>query len=95
MPEAKVVLESTALVSTPFQSAAGFDPYQIDQDASSFAFSIQFGATQYNRWKLSFPQAQVVAIAPQVVDGVACMELTIRGYCSTPVAADDISVLFD
>jgi hypothetical protein len=95
MPEAKVVLESTALVSTPFHSAAGFDPYQIDQDASSFSFSIQFGATQYNRWKLSFPQAQVVAIAPQVVDGVACMELTIRGYCSTPVAADDVSVLFD
>ena len=94
-PEAKVVLESTALVNTPFHTSSGFDPYQIEQDAPSLAFSIQFGSTQYNRWKLAFAQAQVVGISPQVVDGVACMELTVRGYCSTPVAADDITVTFD
>jgi hypothetical protein len=94
-PEARVVLESTALQGTPFHAASGFDPYQIEQDAPSFAFSIQFGSTQYNRWKLAFPQAQVVGISPQVVDGVACMELTVRGYCSTPVAADDLTVTFD
>ena len=95
VPEAKVVIESTALVSTPFHTTAGFDPYLLESNGTSFAFAIQFGSTQYNKWKVSFAQAQVVGIAPQVVDGVACTELTVRAYSSTPVAADDISVVFD
>lgn len=94
-PECKVVLEATALATTPFHLAAGFDPYQLEQTANSFAFSIQFGSTQYNKWKLAFPQAQVVAISPTVVNGIACVELTVRGYTSTPVAADDCTVTFD
>lgn len=95
MPECKVVLEATALVGSPFTGASAFDPYQLESSGQSLAFAITFGSTQYNRWKLSFPQAQVVAINPTVVNGIACVELTVRGYCSTPVAADDISILFD
>lgn len=95
VPEAKVVLESTALVGSPYTSSSAFDPYLLEQTGQTFAFSLQFGTTQYFRWKLAFAQAQVVGIAPQVVNGVACMELTVRAYSSTPVAADDITVTFD
>lgn len=95
IPEATVVLEATALVGTPFTSSTAFDPYKLEETGQSIAFSVQFGSTQYNRWKLAFPQAQVVDINPTVVNGIACVELTIRGYTSTPVAADDITVTFD
>lgn len=94
-PELRLVLESMALTTTPFTGASAFDPYQLEANGTSFACSVQFGSTQYNRWKVSFPQAQVIAIAPQVVDGVACMELTIRAHTSTPIANDAITVLFD
>lgn len=94
-PELKMVVESMALTTTPFTGASAFDPYNLEKNGTSFACSIQFGSTQYNRWKLAFAQAQVVGISPQVVDGVACMELTVRAYTSTPTASDDVSVLFD
>jgi len=94
-PELRLVVESSALVGSPYTSSAGFDPYLLEKNATNIAVSVQFGSTQYNRWKLSAAQAQVVAISPQVVDGVACMELTIRPYTSTPIANDDLSVVFD
>lgn len=94
-PEARVVIESTALATTPFHASGGFDPYLLEKNGTSLAFSLQFGSTQYNRWKLAFAQAQVVAISPQVIDGVACYELTLRAHTSTPTAADDLSVVFD
>lgn len=94
-PEAKVVLEATALVGTPFTSSTAFDAYKLEEAATSLAFSIRFGTVQYNKWLLSFPQAQVIAAAPTVVNGVACVELTVRAYTSTPVAADDMTITFD
>lgn len=94
-PEVKIVLEATALVGTPFTSATAFDPYNLESTGQNLAFTIQFGTAQYFRWKLTSVQAQVVGIAPQVVNGIACWELTIRPYTSTPVAADDFTIVFD
>lgn len=94
-PELRAVLESTALVGSPYTSASAFDPYKLLETGQNFAASLQFGSTQYFRWKHNFPQVQLIGIAPQVVNGVACMELTMRPYCSSPIANDDNNVVFD
>ncbi|HEV8453756.1 MAG TPA: hypothetical protein VGQ24_02620, partial [Gemmatimonadales bacterium] len=94
-PEAKIVLETTALTGSPFTAAGAFDPYKLEEVATGLAFSLRFGTVQYNKWLLEFLQAQVIGSAPTVVNGVACTELTIRANTSTPVAADDIRITFD
>jgi len=95
MPDVKVVLEATALVGSPYTGASAFDPYLLQSTGQNFAFTVQFGATQYFRWKLVSAQAQVTAAAPTVVNGIACWELTIRPYTSTPVANDAFTIVFD
>lgn len=94
-PEMKLVVEASALVGTPFHTSAGLDPYQLRDAATGIAVSAQFGTTQYNRYKVALNQAQLVNVVPTVVNGLACNELSFRGYTSTPVAADDLTVTFD
>ncbi|MCC7132480.1 MAG: hypothetical protein IT352_07545 [Gemmatimonadales bacterium] len=94
-PEFKVTLEGKAFVGSPYTGANTFDPYKLEETGQNFAFQIDFGSTQYNRWRMICAQAQVVKAEPRVVNGVACFELTIRPYTSTPVAADDLTVRFD
>lgn len=94
-PEFKVTLEAKNFVSSPYTGADTYDPYKLEETGQSIAFAITFGSTQYNKWTMTAAQAQVVKAEPRVVDGVACFELTVRPYTSTPVAADDLSVTFD
>ena len=63
--------------------------------ATSRAVDVQFGATQYNRWKLSMPQAQLVSVAPGAEGSLATVVLTYRGFASTPTTNDALSVLFN
>lgn len=95
MPIAKVVLEATALTTTPFTSSTAFDPYALRHNGTSFAFALQFGSTQYNRYKINFPQAQVIDVVPNNNGPIATVELTIAAYNSTAVAADDVNIVFD
>jgi hypothetical protein len=94
-PIMKVVLEATALVGTPFTSAAAFDPYNLRDKATSIAASVKFGTTQYFRYTVAFPQCQVIDAVPQNNGPVATVELTLNGYNSTATSADDVSVTFD
>jgi len=94
-PEMRFVVEATALQGTPFHAAGGIDPYKLEEAATSIQAKVAFGSTQYNRWNVNFPQAQVTAVAPTIVNGVACVDLTVRAHTSTPAAADDITVTFD
>jgi len=94
-PEAKIVVETTALQGTPFHASGGFDAYKLEEVATSIAFSLRFGTVQYNKWLLEFLQAQVIGAVPTVVNGVACTELTVRAHTSTPVSADDVRITFD
>lgn len=94
-PEFKVTLEATALVGSPYTSASAFDPWKLEETGQNFTFQLTYGTVQYNRWKMIATQCQVVKATPTVVNGVACVELLIRPYTSTPVAADDLTVRFD
>jgi hypothetical protein len=95
LPIIKVVLEATALQGTPFTAAAGFDPYNLRDKATQIAAALQFGTTQYNRWKINFAQCQVVDMVPQNNNSVATVELTLGAFNSTATAADDVSITFD
>jgi hypothetical protein len=94
-PIIKVVLEATALTTTPYTSSTAFDPYNLRDKATSIAASLQFGSTQYNKYKVAFAQAQVVNVVPQNNGPIATVELTLQAYNSSATAADDMSITFD
>lgn len=94
-PVFTVTLEQSAFVNSPFHTSAGFDPYNLEFNATSFASSIQIGPTQYNRWKLNFPQVQVSAVSPSNNNGIATVDLTLEPYNTTPVSNDFMTVTFD
>lgn len=94
-PILKVLLESTALVGSPYTSSTAFDPYQLRDTGQALAVTLQHGSTQYFRSKLNFPQCQVVDVQPGGDGPVACVELTLQAYNSTAAAADDVNIVFD
>lgn len=94
-PLLKVVMEATALTGAPYTAAAAYDPYNLRDKGTSIAATLQFGSTQYNRYKLSFAQCQVVDVVPQNNGPIATVELTLAAYNSTAVASDDHSWTFD
>ncbi len=95
MPILKVTLEATALVGSPYTSSTAFDPYQLRESAQSIAASVQFGSTQYFRYKLAFAQCQVIEAKPSNDGAVATVDLTLRAYNSTASSNDDMSITFD
>jgi hypothetical protein len=94
-PELRLVVESTALVGTPFHTASGFDPYQLRASANNFAVALTVGATAFNRFRLNFAQAQLVDAVPGNEGPVATTELVIKPYASTPVANDILTLVCD
>lgn len=94
-PQFTITLEATALATTPFTSSTGFDPYQLRDVATQFACSIRFGSTQYNKFTLSFPQAQVIDVKPSNNGPIATVDLTIAAANSTASANDSCSITFD
>ena len=94
-PVFTVTLEQSAFVGSPYHTSGGFDPYQLEANATSFASSIQVGSTQYNRWKLDFPQVQVLSAKPSNNNGIATVDLELKPYATTPIANDFMTVLAD
>lgn len=74
---------------------ATFDPEALMAAATSIAFSVQFGATQYNRWKHETVQGQIIDVQPAADGGLATVSFTVRGFASTPSANDAESLLFN
>lgn len=82
----------TVTVEAPLSSL--LDVYTIEEAATNFAVSMTVGGTQYNKFSLSLPQAQLRA--RQTVEGpVALHEIECFAYCSTPTANDDVSLVFN
>lgn len=94
-PTATVVIEATARVNSPYHTSAGLDPELLVTSGQNFAFSLTFGSTQYNKWKLSMPQAQATAARHVVRNGVACWEVDVAGYNSTGSTSDACAFVFD
>lgn len=74
---------------------ATFDPESELSSATSRAVDVTFGSTQYNRWKISLPQAQLATVTPSAEGDLATVVLVYRAFASTPTANDDVSVLFN
>jgi hypothetical protein len=94
-PIMKVVLEATALTTTPFTSASAFDPYNLRESGTTIAASLVFGSVQYFRQKINFPQCQVIDAVPQNNGSIATVELTLAAFNSTASSADDVNIVFD
>lgn len=74
---------------------SGYDPEAKHAAATSEALSLQFGATQYNRWSVSLPQAQVSNVQPGNEGPNATVVVTYTAHASTPSANDFLSFLFN
>lgn len=94
-PVLTLEIEATPLQGTPFTAAAGVDPYQLKETGQNFLASVQFGSTQYNRFKLVTPQAQVIDVRTGNRGPTATWEIDIAPYNTTPQAVDDFTIVFD
>lgn len=87
-------IEATAHVGSPFHTSAGLNPWELQERQTGIACSLTVGTTQYNRWKLTFPQAQVT-VQPSNNNAIATWDIEIRPYNSTAIANDFMTVRFD
>jgi hypothetical protein len=86
-PELEIEIERPTLATFNAESELA--------SATSRAVDVTFGATQYNRWKLTLPQAQLASVAPGNDGSLATVVLTYRAFASTPTANDHLSLLFN
>lgn len=95
-PELTLVVEATAFAGGATPTSAGYDPFLVYEAATKLALSIRFGSTQFNRWTHSFTNMQIAKPpVPTAVGRAACYQLVLRPSASTPIAQDEMSVLFD
>lgn len=94
-PELTLQVSDTAFVGSPYHTSAGLDPIKLREAATKITVSVQFGSTQYNRWKLTFSNAQLFNVQPSANGREATWDLTFKPSSSTPIALDDLSVVFD
>lgn len=94
-PELRVTIEQSAFVGSPFHTSSGVDPYNLEASANAFVGALAIGATQYNRWKLDFPQMQLVDAIPGNNNAIATVELVLKPFCTTPVSNDFMTVTAD
>lgn len=94
-PTMTVTVEAPAFQTTPFHHANGIDPLSLVKEAIVLAAAVQFGSTQYNKFKINMPTAQVVDARPGQDGPVATWELDIVAHSSTPIAKDDINFVMD
>lgn len=74
---------------------SAFGAYAARQAGTVYAISMGIGATQYNRWTLALPNAQLVNVE-DVDDGPSAQwKLTFKPYPSTFGAGDEYSITFD
>lgn len=67
-PMMELVVEMTALQSTPFHNVSGLHARELAERGTQIACSLIIGSLQYNKYKLTGPQAQIVDVE-EVEDG--------------------------
>lgn len=90
-PELKLVLEATALQTTPFHNSSGFDPYSLLDvgTAITAGASVLVGSSNTNKYTIGLNQAQVTDVKRMGEGSTATFEVTLTGYNSTALANDD------
>lgn len=85
-PVIKFTIESSALVGTPYHTAAGLDPYRLEADSVNLGVSFQIGTTQYNRFKGTFANGMQFKSVKRSKNGSAAqwdIEATVPGISPT------------
>lgn len=94
-----VVFESTAVVvSTPHTTATAVDPYRLFSDLANhpLAVNMNIGGTQYNRFKVAAPTAQIVGPPSEDEDGaIALWGIDLKFYPSADGLEDDFTIVSD
>lgn len=73
-----------------------YNPEQLRRAGTSHGVSLQVGGTQYNRFTLSLPQAQIGAPVQPTADGsITTAGLRYHAHASTPGANDFFSLLMN
>ncbi len=80
-------------IERPLRSA--LNPESLQASATSIPFSVQYGATQFNRWQHSTAQGQIINVQPGNDGGIATVRFTVRGHASTPSTNDAESLLIN
>lgn len=94
-PKLTFTIEATSLQGSPYTATSALDPYQLVKNATTGAFSLTVGGTQYNRWKLIFAQAQFVSVEPVDEGSVALWKCVVEPYVTGDQAVDDLTIRFD
>lgn len=95
-PTLVAVIEAASLTGSPYHDAGGIDPYQLSELASDIALSLQVGSTQYKRWKLTAPAAQLVEdIEPEDDGANALWRLNWELNPTAAGAKDNVTATFD
>lgn len=73
-----------------------YNPEQLRRDATSHPVSLQVGATAFNRFTVSLPQAQIGApVQPGNEGAISTASLRYLAHASSPMANDFFSLLFN
>lgn len=96
-PEVTLVCEKTALVASPFHTAAGLDARRLMEDAGQFAITVGWNqAVQYNRLKQVMSQVQLIDVQDTQEDGVPTWTIRGQPIASTPGTVYDwMSLVYD
>lgn len=86
-------IELTALIEKPL--FATLNPHLLRAAGTPFASSFTVGATAYNKQGFTFAQSQVKSVTDSQDGEVPLVELVISCHVSTPVLADDMSLVFN
>ncbi|HKV74584.1 MAG TPA: phage tail tube protein [Gemmatimonadales bacterium] len=98
-PVLDLVIEMTALTTTPFTTSTLIDPYSLEKAGTTGICSLQFGGTTNNKWKLTLNQCQVVPGSVEKLsennEAFGLYKLQVKPYVTTDQGIDDITLLWN
>lgn len=85
----------TMVVTMERPARSAFDPEALRASAATQAVIWGVGSTQYNRYTITMPTAQITGCAPGNDNDSATVEVTLEGHGSTPALNDATNILFN
>ena len=92
-PTLSLTVEATARAGSPYTATSTLEPDLLYENATSLAWAIQWGATQYNKFKLYGPAAQIMAAPKDANDGATALwELELALNASSVSGSDSVKL---
>lgn len=95
-PTLEIVMEQvTRATGTPWYTATTIDPDKLRELKTSLDVSLTVGDTQYERWNLQLPTAQITEVQDGEDGSTATWTITFGARVSAGGADDDFNIVFD